>query len=252
MDYLHAPNSFNPNFPNPFSNDGTYSGYSCFSNTGTASIDLLTRRTKSGCWLVQYNERNYVEHLVDFIKYENSYGRVVILHSNIKINIDECVLASEKALIPDILVHSTSLESLNQIKIDNKLKSGSNRHELKQQRGHTIIKYLSEEPGEYSDYVMLGTINENTELIMAMIQNDSFDVSEIDLYKAGARIYLNAQKLHKSGLLVRDGVHAGKVFKEIDLNKYCLKIVSAEDFEHSNQWTPKSFKDACNYIVTSA
>jgi len=251
MKYIIASSDFNPNSINPYEENGLYTSYSCFSTNGNTKYDLITKRTNSGCWLVKYNKNNYQDHIYDFIKYENINGRIVIIQTEY---IDEVTTIIDKnitSIIPGILVHSTSLEASSEISKEMKIKALKYLEKNNRSIGTKIVKYQINEPEEYSEYIMLGEVEGNTELVMAMYQRDTFNTTENDLYKPGARIYLDSKKMDNDGLIIRDGIHIGKVHKEIDLSKYCIKIITANEFPFGEEWTPKKFRDACNSVINN-
>jgi len=249
MKYIIASSDFNPNSINTYEKNGLYTSYSCFSTNGNTKYDLITKRTNSGCWLVKYNKNNYQNHIYDFIKYENTNGRIVIIQTEF---IDEVTTILDNrniSIIPRVLVHSTSLET--SIKITNEAKIRALKYLTINTKidSTEISKYQKNEPEEFSEYVMLGEVEGNTELVIAMYQKDTFNISENEIYKPGARIYLDTEKMDRDGLIVRDGIHIGKVHKEIELNKYLIKTITVNDFPFVEEWTPKKFKDACNSVI---
>lgn len=110
-----------------------------------------------------------------------------------------------------ILVHSTSMENWYQIQKDGMLKSWN---KLNIPKKEPIGKQLGD-PVHFSDYVMFGG-GVSGEIVVNSKQSGKI-VMDIDVeYKTGARLYFDAEKIAKDGLLVRDGAHI-KV-------KYCLPL----------------------------
>jgi len=246
MKYIIATDKFNPNNKNPFCNNGTYFQYSCFSTNGNSNYEMLTTRLKSGCWIVEYNESNYHDFICDYIRYENKNNRIVIVQTKIAEEVKSIIIKSNKGTLPDVLVHSTSLEASIEIEKKGKITADKYLNNSTKNEKHVIQKYKENEPIEFSEYVMLGKIDGNTELVMSMFQRDSFYVTDEEEYLPGARIYLDSRKLDQDGLIVRDGMHIGKVFREISLDKYCIGIVRVTDLQHRDIWTPKVFQDESN------
>lgn len=101
-----------------------------------------------------------------------------------------------------ILVHSTSMENWYQIQKDGMLKSWN---KLNISEKEPIGKQLGD-PVHFSDYIMFGG-GVSGEIVVNSKQSGKI-VMDIDAeYKTGARLYFDAEKIAKDGLLVRDGAH---------------------------------------------
>lgn len=93
---------------------------------------------------------------------------------------------------------------------------------------------------DFSNYVMLSGISQNNEIITASKSNGEINTDVNQSYVAGARFYLNAQKLAGDGLLLRDGAHI-KVRDYIDLEKYLIWYSTPEILGVEEHTTPKVF-----------
>ncbi len=115
-----------------------------------------------------------------------------------------------------VLVHSTSMENWLQIQKDGMLKSW-NKIEVSEKK--PIGKQLGD-PVHFSDYIMFGG-GVSGEIVVNSKQSDKI-VMDIDSeYKTGARLYFDAEKMAKDGLLVRDGAHV-KVKDCLPLEPYLI------------------------------
>lgn len=115
-----------------------------------------------------------------------------------------------------ILVHSTSMENWYQIQKDGMLKSWN---KLNIPEKEPIGKQLGD-PVHFSDYVMFGG-GVSGEIVVNSKQSGKI-VMDIDAeYKTGARLYFDAKKIAKDGLIVRDGAHI-KVKDCLPLEPYLI------------------------------
>jgi len=222
--------------------------YSIFSTEGLFKSDKFTKRTKSGYWIIQFRKGNneFESRIKDFINYENKFGRTVLIHTSFDKTYIENILNNEVDQRKDIsfFVHSTGIASVDKIFQSKKIIAFSFLTD-KIKHFDEIIKYMEAEPSEYKDFVMLGNIEDNTEYVIACNQFGKFIDNKTTIYNPGARIYLDGRKLLSDDLLVFDGVHEAKVYKEIDLEKYALSIISYRDFDRSS-WKTTEFVHECN------
>ena len=115
-----------------------------------------------------------------------------------------------------ILIHSTSMENWYQIQKDGMLKSWNN---LSISEKEPIGKQLGD-PVHFSDYIMFGG-GVSGEIVVNSKQSGKI-VMDIDAeYKTGARLYFDAEKIAKDGMLVRDGAHI-KVKDCLPLEPYLI------------------------------
>lgn len=98
---------------------------------------------------------------------------------------------------------------------------------------------------DFSNYVMLSGISQNNEIITASKSNGEINTDINQSYEAGARFYLNAQRLADDGLLLRDGAHI-KVRDYIDLEKYLIWYSTPEKLGIEEHTTPKVFFELSN------
>lgn len=135
-----------------------------------------------------------------------------------------------------ILVHSTSMENWYQIQKDGMLKSWNN---LNIPEKEPIGKQLGD-PVHFSDYIMFGG-GVSGEIVVNSKQSGKI-VMDIDAeYKTGARLYFDAEKIAKDGLLVRDGAHI-KVKDCLSLKPYLIWTATWENVGLERQIsTPRIF-----------
>lgn len=144
-----------------------------------------------------------------------------------------------------ILVHSTTYENAEKILKDKFIKSWNVlKYENKDFEKKPIGSLLGDIE-DFSNYVILSLINQNNEIITASKQKQSIDTDINQIYSAGARFYLNAQRLAEDGLLLRDGEHI-KVKDSISLDKYLIWYSTAERLGIEQITTPKKFFEKSN------
>jgi hypothetical protein len=257
MDYVFPPRNWTINDSNPFDPDGKYGDrYSCFSTKGKFKYDKLTKRTKNGCWLLMYNEKNdgYIDELVYFIEYENINGRSVIIDSNqAKEEIEAIIVAGENDFkATKYLVHSTTEIGWNRIEKSGKITADYFLKERSNYNSDLINDYMNNEPKEYCQYVDLADMEWNSEIVVAAHQYGKFITDESIEYVPGIRIYLDFKKMKNDGIIVYDGVHYAKVYKEIDVRKYMVKAIGKGNFKDINKWSPKLFMEMSNYEIENS
>ena len=137
-----------------------------------------------------------------------------------------------------ILVHSTSMEIWYQIQKDGMLKSWNSLNITDKE---PIGKQLGD-PVHFSDYIMFGG-GVSGEIVVSSKQTGKI-VMDIDAeYKTGARLYFDAEKIAKDGLLVRDGAHI-KVKHCLPLEPYLIWVSTWDKIGLESQIsTPRIFAE---------
>ncbi len=137
-----------------------------------------------------------------------------------------------------VLVHSTSEINWMQIQKDGILKCWNN---LNISGEEPIGKHLGD-PVHFSDYIMFGG-GVSGEIVVNSKQSGRI-IMDIDAeYQTGARLYFDAEKIAKDGLLVRDGAHV-KVKDCLPLEPYLIWTATWENVGLTNQnSTPRIFSD---------
>jgi len=193
MRYKKAPRGWSYIDPNPFTPDGSYElGWSSFCILDTDDDQFMTGRVGAGSFSARFGRQ--VEHLearlIDFIRYENGQGRIVILSFPDDMDIDQYIQRAQsmtpephvvRSNDPKVIVHSTTLEAWKKICMDGQLKSAVELSQSGVQPGRIlessseIGQYLRDEPCEYSDYIMFGEVASTTpEKIVASHQAGRF------------------------------------------------------------------------------
>lgn len=146
---------------------------------------------------------------------------------------------------PDVMVHSTTKNNIQSILSDKKLKAWNLLRAEKSGWEQQPIGALLGDIEDFSNYVMLSGISQNNEIITASKSNGEINTDINQSYVAGARFYLNAQKLADDGLLLRDGAHI-KVRDYIDLEQYLIWYSTPETLGIDEHTTPKIFFELSN------
>lgn len=137
---------------------------------------------------------------------------------------------------PKILVHSTSMENWIQIQKDGMLKSWNR---LNITNNEPIGKQLGD-PVHFSDYIMFGG-GVSGEIVVNSKQSGKIIMDINAEYKTGARLYFDAEKIAKDGLLVRDGAHI-KVKDFLPLEPYLIWVATWDSIGLESQIsTPRIF-----------
>lgn len=145
----------------------------------------------------------------------------------------------------DVMVHSTTKDNVQSILSDKKLKSWNLLRAEKPYWEQQPIGTLLGDIEDFSNYVMLSGISQNNEIITASKSNGEINTDINQSYVAGARFYLNAQKIAADSLLLRDGAHI-KVRDYIDLEKYLIWYSTPEILGIEEHTTPKIFFELSN------
>lgn len=145
----------------------------------------------------------------------------------------------------DVMVHSTTKDNVQSILSDKKLKAWNLLRAEKPYWEQQPIGTLLGDIEDFSNYVMLSGISQNNEIITASKSNGEINTDINQSYVAGARFYLNAQKIAADGLLLRDGAHI-KVRDYIDLEKYLIWYSTPEILGIEEHTTPKIFFELSN------
>lgn len=245
--------TFNEKENNPFSKDGMY-------NKNWVMVKLVKDKNNhniSG----NFGGNLFTIHLskcfdgwqfalMDFIQYQRKYN-----HKNVILSIEKedynvakkdykghCNTDKKLRFYePEVLVHSTTSKSWDKIKECGILKSWN----IAKKEGYISetkpIGYLLGDPIEYSDYIMLGGLGYYNELVVASKQKGELCYDENEPYTPSARVYLNADKMARDVLLIRDGMHL-KVKDILEIEPYILWVAIPDKLvNHDGDWTPFAF-----------
>lgn len=125
---------------------------------------------------------------------------------------------------PAVLVHSTSMNSWEQIRRDGMLKCWSR---LKSENAISEVSPIGiklGDPSDISDYIMFGG-GITGEIVVNSKQKGEITVDADSEYLTGARLYFDSEKMAKDGLLVRDGSHL-KVKDALPLHPYLIWVAT--------------------------
>ncbi len=143
---------------------------------------------------------------------------------------------------PSVLVHSTPMNSWEQIKCDGMLKSWNKLKTEKAIAEDQPIGIQLGDPTDFSDYIMFGD-GVAGEIVVNSKQQGRIVMDTDARYLTGARLYFDAKRMAHDGLLVRDGCHL-KVKDTLPLKPYLVWIATWETIGLSSQVsTPKIFAE---------
>lgn len=159
---------------------------------------------------------------------------------------------------PSVLIHSTSMDNWEQIKQSGSLKCWNKlKHEKLISEAVPIGKKLGD-PSDFSDYIMFGG-GVTGEIVVNSRQKGQITMDIDSKYLTGARLYFDAEKIARDGLLVRDGSHL-KVKDTLPLQPYLIWVATWDSVGLENQIsTPrvfaelsdKAFQDFCQSFNSS-
>ncbi len=215
------------------------------SNNGCA-YTIKVSRSKCKNWtivvgdFIDFHEANgkniiLVISEVDYVEIQNHYcGR--------KYN-DPFLRENE----PSILVHSTSMNSWEQIQKDGMLKCWSRL------KSENVISEVSPigiklgDPSDISDYIMFGG-GITGEIVVNSKQKEKITMDADSEYLTGARLYFDAEKMASDGLLLRDGCHL-KVKDTLPLHPYLIWVATWDIVGLDSQTsTPRIFAEQSDSV----
>lgn len=265
-EYFKAPVEWNIDQPNPFTTDGAYGiQWSVFEICDRDDDRHVYRRASNGlfCFLAGRKTDKLESRLADFLYYERTHGRKVILSCPADITIEDVVKRAIKAAPagasvrqsdPQWVVHSTPLDSWQSIRESGALKSFARL----QAEGVTVNGvgfHELGEPNDFAEHVMLGGFNAiGPENVVASQTKGYIFTEQNTPYTPGVRLYFDAHRIIRAGLVVRDGLHTLKVRNELPLCPYFVTAVTVAKIDPSGKvknWTPKSFLERANAWFTA-
>lgn len=143
---------------------------------------------------------------------------------------------------PDVLVHSTGMGSWKQIQQDGMLKSWQRlKDEGALAEAQPIGIHLGD-PADFSRYIMFGS-GVTGEIVVCSKQRGQIVMDVHAEYETGARLYFDAQKMARDGLLLRDGCHL-KVRDTLPLRPYLIWAATWDGIGlPSQRSTPQIFSE---------
>ncbi|MGN1111956.1 MAG: hypothetical protein ACI4RP_02015, partial [Acutalibacteraceae bacterium] len=146
---------------------------------------------------------------------------------------------------PEILIHSTTMESWINIQRDGMLKSWNKLKAENMVSEEQPIGMQLGDPISFSDYIMFGG-GVTGEIVVHSKQVGKIVMDINAEYKTGARLYFDAKKIAEDGLLIRDGCHL-KVKDALPLTPYLIWAATWDKIGLSSPIsTPKIFSEAAD------
>ncbi len=255
-----ANDNWNPTNQNPYIPDGTYgSTWSSFIYDQTINITTNVY-DNAKVYVVRVSPESDMAftRLFDFLYYEESYGRNVILkltpgmyaadilnrYSNANHNV-----VYRDTDVP-FMVHSTTLANWSSIQHDGSIVSPNMLRQMGKPVSEIGLKQLME-PEDYSDYVMLDIPNGCGEIVVNSRQLGYICLDPNALYNPGVRLYFDVKQIISDKIAVRDGLHILKIKDMLPLNKYLIAAITAKDFPSNIDWTPTLFTEMANQYFTT-
>ena len=121
---------------------------------------------------------------------------------------------------PAVLIHSTPFPNWEAIRRDGALKSWNLLREERAVWEDCPIGSQLGDPAGFSDYIMLGC-GITGEIVVNSRQQGRIVMDAEAKYRTGARLYFDAARIARDGLLVRDGCH-WKVRDTLPLQPYLI------------------------------
>ncbi|WP_346913211.1 hypothetical protein [Clostridium sp.] len=260
MIYITEP-GFEPKHINPFTEERYTNDWIVFCLTNSKNYEITNGRGDSYVHTLKVSKKctQWEFNLMDFIEYENSYCKNMIL----SVNEEDLIKAKEvyenhhynEAFLrgdePKVLIHSTTIENWEKIKRDGYLKSWNMLKREEDNYKDKLIGKLLGDPKDYSDYIMFSRGNVSSEIVALSRENNKIIMDENMKYKTGARLYFDIEKIANDGLLVRDGCHL-KVKDMLSLDKYLIWTATWENLNLESEYsTPENFTRIANEIFNS-
>lgn len=148
---------------------------------------------------------------------------------------------------PSVLVHSTPMISWELIKRDGMLKSWNILKAEKSIEEEQPVGIELGDPKDFSDYIMFGG-GTTGEIVVCSKQQGKIVMDVNAEYLTGARLYFDAERIARDGLLVRDGCHI-KVKDSLPLAPYLIWAATWDTVGLSSQIsTPKIFAEKADKV----
>lgn len=162
---------------------------------------------------VEYCDANKINGILKMA--ENEYAVALNYYKGHSYN--EAVLRGYET---PILIHSTTMENWVKIQKDGMLKSWNKQNDKTIMGEKVPIGKQLGDPPHFSSFIMFGD-GVSGEIVVNSKQSGKI-IMDIDAeYETGARLYFDAEKIAKDGMLVRDGAHI-KVKDCLPLEPYLI------------------------------
>ncbi len=249
-----------PTKRNPFTADGMYDeNWSSF--IYDSDIDYFTNvYPDSKLHVIRFSpdiDKNNLR-LFDFLNYESSYQRNIILKVCGGMNAESLIELFNKTSYETgyrnsdekYMVHSTILSAWDSIKQNGVLFSSNSLRKAGRLVNEIGLKPMRE-PKDYSDYIMLDVLEGCGELVVNSRNRGCVCIDPNANYTPGVRLYFNVRKMFEDRIVTRDGLHLVKVKDKLSIENYLLAAITAKDFPPNIQWTPTLFTLKANELFYS-
>lgn len=212
----------------------------------------------SGLYSARFGRRTaYLrDRVADFLRYERDWERQVVVAAEYPMDVGDYVtdaLLSTpppewlRPYDPAVVVHSTTRERWPLIAGDGRLLSASKLR----QTGLEIPAIGFEtfgEPAEYGEFIHFAPLGKpNGEVVVLSHQRGTLITDFEAAYVPGARIYLDAHRMIRDGVAVRDGLHGLKVYLALELEPYLVDVITTQDLvDGGAPWTPRRFASSAD------
>ncbi len=225
--------NFIENNINPITNRAYDSSWMIYQLTDSNDYHMMNGGKNKSTYILKVS-KNYPQwqmSVFDFIQFQGTYNKNIILSISDEDYAEAQSCYGEhkyndmflRSYEPDVLIHSTTFESWNNIKIDNCLKSWNILKKNNIISENEPIGKLLGDPDDFSDYIMFSNGNISGEIVVLSKQQGKIIMNHDTEYTPGVRLYFDMKKIAQDGLLIRDGCHL-KVKDELPLNPYLIWV----------------------------
>lgn len=252
---VHRLDSFTENGINPVTETPYDSSWVIWQLTDSKDCKMLVGSFNGCAYAVKHSRffDGWEMSVCDFIEFNKKHNKnILLVISEEDLNsakkkyeghsFDEPLLRENELIYA---VHSTSLESFEQIKKDGCLKCWNIlKYENKLSEDKPIGAILGD-PKDFSDYIMFGK-DVAGEIVVNSKQQGKIVMDVDSEYLTGARLYFDMKKIAENGLAVRDGAHL-KVKGILPLSPYLIWVATWEKVGlNSRISTPRIFCQKAN------
>ena len=243
---------------NPFTNMPYDPSWIIYQLTDSNDYQIMSGGKNNGVYTLKVSKKypQWKISVFDFLQFQETYNKNIILSIS-----DEDFEAAKlhygnhnyndnflRSYESDVLIHSTTLENWRKIESDGCLKSWNVLKKSNATSETQPIGKLLGDPNDFSDYIMFSDGDISGEIVVLSKQLGKITMNSDMKYQPGARLYFDAKKIAKDGLLIRDGCHL-KVKDELPLFPYLIWAATWRSVGlASSLSTPKRFTELSNSI----
>ena len=256
--WFHEPTAWTPESSLAQNAYGLSQDWTCIVFLARDDETYFNGRLSGGLYAARFGRRtaHLEDRVTDFIRYERDWARQVIVAAEYPMDVPGYVASALRSTPPPeqlrpydpaIVVHSTTCERWPLIADDGRLLSAS----VLRQAGRQVKAIGLEtfgEPAEYGEFIHFSPLGKPSGEVVVLSHQRGTLFTDLDAaYVPGARIYLDAQRMIKDGIAVRDGLHTIKVHLALELGPYLVDVITAEDLDDGDEpWTPRRFASAAD------